>query len=151
MKGFFGTVSEAHTDYPVNLDLVKKYYTLVENPEEADFAIVFITSPNSGVGYDKADRDKGGNGYMPISLQYNDHTATHARAKSLSGGDPFEDFTNRSYKGKSVKTANKQDMLSVIETKQKMKGKPVIVSLSMTNPTVMSEFEPSADAILRWF
>ena len=151
VKGFFGTVSEAHTDYPVNLDLVKKYYTLVENPEEADFAIVFITSPNSGVGYDKADRDKGGNGYMPISLQYNDYTATHARAKSLSGGDPFEDFTNRSYKGKSVKTANKQDMLSVIETKQKMKGKPVIVSLSMTNPTVMSEFEPSADAILIGF
>ena len=64
------------------------------------------------------------------------------------GGDPFENFTNRSYKGKSVKTANKQDMLSVLETKAKMKGKPVIVSLEMDKPTIMSEFEGSADAIL---
>ncbi|WP_227742485.1 beta-glucosidase [Parabacteroides distasonis] len=76
------------------------------------------------------------NGYMPISLQYNDYTATYARNPSLAGGDPFENFTNRSYKGKSVKTANKQDMLSVLETKAKMKGKPVIVSLEMDKPTI---------------
>ena len=106
-----------------------------------------MTSPNSGTGYDKSDREKGGNGYMPISLQYNDYTATYARNPSLAGGDPFENFTNRSYKGKSVKTANKQDMLSVLETKAKMKGKPVIVSLEMDKPTIMSEFEGSADAI----
>lgn len=120
----------------------------VDNPDEADFAIVFMTSPNSGTGYDKSDCEKGGNGYMPISLQYNDYTATYARNPSLAGGDPFENFTNRSYKGKSVKTANKQDMLSVLETKAKMKGKPVIVSLEMDKPTIMSEFEGSADAIL---
>lgn len=107
-----------------------------------------MTSPNSGTGYDKSDREKGGNGYMPISLQYNNYTATYARNPSLAGGDPFENFTNRSYKGKSVKTANKQDMLSVLETKAKMKGKPVIVSLKMDKPTIMSEFEGSADAIL---
>ena len=107
-----------------------------------------MTSPNSGTGYDKSDCEKGGNGYMPISLQYNDYTATYARNPSLAGGDPFENFTNRSYKGKSVKTANKQDMLSVLETKAKMKGKPVIVSLEMDKPTIMSEFEGSADAIL---
>lgn len=63
-------------------------------------------------------------------------------------GDPFENFTNRSYKGKSGEAANKQDMLSVLETKAKMKGKPVIVSLEMDKPTIMSEFEGSADAIL---
>ena len=146
--GFFGTTSEAHRDDPVNLDLVRKYFTVVDNPDEADFAIVFMTSPNSGTGYDKSDREKGGNGYMPISLQYNDYTATYARNPSLAGGDPFENFTNRSYKGKSVKTANKQDMLSVLETKAKMKGKPVIVSLEMDKPTIISEFEGSADAIL---
>ena len=101
-----------------------------------------MTSPNSGTGYDKSDREKGGNGYMPISLQYNDYTATYARNPSLAGGDPFENFTNRSYKGKSVKTANKQDMLSVLETKAKMKGKPVIVSLEMDKPTIMSELLP---------
>ena len=107
-----------------------------------------MTSPNSGTGYDKSDRETGANGYMPISLQYNDYTATYARNPSLAGGDPFENFTNRSYKGKSVKTANKQDMLSVLETKAKMEGKPVIVSLEMDKPTIMSEFEGSADAIL---
>ena len=37
-----------------------------------------MTSPNSGTGYDKSDREKGGNGYMPISLQYNDYTARYA-------------------------------------------------------------------------
>ena len=42
-----------------------------------------MTSPNSGTGYDKSDREKGGNGYMPISLQYNDYTATYARNPSL--------------------------------------------------------------------
>ena len=51
----------------MNLDLVRKYFTVVDNPDEADFAIVFMTSPNSGTGYDKSDREKGGNGYMPIS------------------------------------------------------------------------------------
>ena len=83
--GFFGTTSEAHRDDPVNLDLVRKYFTVVDNPDEADFAIVFMTSPNSGTGYDKSDREKGGNGYMPISLQYNDYTATYARNPSLAG------------------------------------------------------------------
>ena len=47
--------------------------------------IVFMTSPNSGTGYDKSDREKGANGYMPISLQYNDYTATYARNPSLAG------------------------------------------------------------------
>ncbi len=45
-----------------------------------------MTSPNSGTGYDKSDCEKGGNGYMPISLQYNDYTATYARNPSLAGG-----------------------------------------------------------------
>ncbi|GIR99565.1 MAG: hypothetical protein CM15mP102_03860 [Flavobacteriales bacterium] len=35
---------------------------------------------------------------MPINLQYSDYTATNAREKSLSGGSPFENFNNRSYK-----------------------------------------------------
>ena len=71
-----------------------------------------------------------------------------ARNPSIAGGDPFEAFTNRSYKNKKVSTYNKADMKSVLDTKAKMKGKPVIVSLTLSNPTVMGEFEPSADAIL---
>ena len=133
---------------PVNLDLVRKYFTPVDNPDAADFALVFMSSPNSGTGYDKADREKGGNGYMPISLQYNDYTATYARATSLAGGDPFENFTNRSYKGKTVKTYNQRDMQAVLEARRLMGNKPVIVSLEMDKPTVFAEFEGVADAIL---
>lgn len=146
--GFFGAPTPDRTDYPVNLEMVKKYYTVVDTPEEADFAIVFIESPNSGTGYSLEDRKRGGNGYLPLSLQYNDYRAVDARNPSLAGGDPYEPFTNRSYKGKTVKTFNKTDMQSVLDTKAKMKGKPVIVSLTMENPTIMSEFEKSADAIM---
>ena len=58
-------------------------------------------SPMGGKGYSLND---GNPEYLPISLQYGDYTATAAREVSIAGGDPFEDFTNRSYKGKSVKT-----------------------------------------------
>ena len=74
---------------------------MVETPAEADFALVGIESPNGGVGYDVKDLENGGNGYVPISLQYEDYTAVDAREVSLAGGSPLEDFTNRSYKGKT--------------------------------------------------
>ena len=69
---------------------------------------MFIESPHSYLmGYDPEDVKKGGNGYIPISLQYNDYTATSARETSIAGGDPFEAFTNRSYKNKTAHTINK--------------------------------------------
>ena len=91
------------------------------------------------------------NGYYPISLQYNDYVATEARATSLAGGDPYEKSNNRSYKGKGVRTINKEDMLLVQETKKKMGDKPVIVVVDCKNPFVLSEIEPYADAILLTF
>ena len=66
----------------------------------------------------------------------------------MAGGDPLEDFTNRSYKGKSVKAINISDLAMVTDTYAKMKGKPVIVSIDMSNPMVFSEFEKDANAIL---
>lgn len=145
---FFGNVTKDYWADPVEKSLVSKYYDVVSSPEEADFAIVFMQEPVSGTGYDVKDRDKGSNGYVPISLQYNDYTAVYARATSISGGDPHESFTNRSYKGKTVKTANKDDLLSVLETRRKMGSKPVIVALAATRPVIVSEFEKSADAVL---
>lgn len=145
---FFGNTTKDYYDYPVNLDLVKKYYQVVDNPEEADFAIVFIQGPMSGTGYDVADREKGGNGYVPISLQYNDYTANSARTTSIAGGDVKESFTNRSYKGKTVKTANKDDLALVLNTRKQMKNKPVIVTLMATRPVIVGEFEKAADAIV---
>ncbi len=145
---FLGMKTPEKLDYPVNIEIVKKYYNVTDNPDEADAALVFIESPKSGIGYDSADVKLGGNGYVPISLQYGDYTATEARATSIAGGDPMESFTNRSYKGKTVKTRNTTDLGMVTETAAKMKGKPVIVSITMDNPLVFSEFEGKATAIL---
>lgn len=67
----------------MNIDIVKKYYNVTDNADEADFALVFIQNPTATIGYDKEDLKKGGNGYIPISLQYGDYTATEAREKAL--------------------------------------------------------------------
>jgi beta-glucosidase len=81
-------------------------------------------------------------------LQYNEYTATDARETSIAGGDPLENFTNRTYKNKTVKAANYTDAMLVSETKEKMKGKPVIVSVGISNPMVFGEIEKNATAIL---
>lgn len=146
-----GRIEEQHIT-PLSKELVERYFELVSTPQEADAAIVFIESPNSGYGFDEeAARTGKDTGYRPISLQYSDYTATHARAQSLSGGDPYEDFTNRSYRGKSVKTVNKGDMDLVIQTKKSMGEKPVIVAINVLNPPVLSEIEPYADALFLLF
>lgn len=145
---FFGNTTPDYWDYPADRNLVAKYFDLTDRPDEADFALVCIQGPMSGTGYDVADRTKGGNGYLPISLQYNDYTAITARDTSLAGGDAKEGFTNRTYKGKSIQTANRDDLTLVLDTKQAMGNKPVIVCLSTSRPVVVAEFESSADAII---
>ncbi|MBT8297718.1 MAG: glycoside hydrolase family 3 protein [Maribacter sp.] len=147
-RNFLGMETPASTDYPVSLDLVKKYYKVTDNPDEADLALVFIQNPEATIGYDKTDLAKGGNGYLPISLQYGDYTATDARDTSIAGGDPMENFTNRTYKNKTTKTSNITDMQLVMDTKTKMGDKPVVVSVSTTKPMVFNEFESAASAIL---
>ena len=136
---------------PVPADMISKYYDKVDNPKDADFAIVFINAPASGSGYDRSDVAAGGNGYVPISLQYEDYTATYARETSIAGGDPFEDFTNRSYKGKTVTTSNKGHMQLVRDTRKAMGAKPVITVINISRPMVMSEIESYTDAILLSF
>ena len=146
MFGMGGTSAE-RWDWPVAKELVEKYYEWVDDPAQADFALVMIQGPQSGSGYDVADRNKGGNGYVPISLQYTDYKATYARAKSIAGGDRLEKSDNRSYKDKTVKTPNYSDLKLVIDTKKAMGDKPVVVVVALGRPAV-PEFEPYADAIL---
>jgi beta-glucosidase len=150
-RNFLGMETPEKFDYPVNMDIVKKYFSVTDNPEEADLALVFIDSPDSGNGYSRDDVAKGGNGYMPISLQYGPYTATEARATSLAGGDPMETFTNRSYKGKTVRASNITDLGMVNETRKKMNNKPVIVSVHLSNAMIFGEFEKNANAILAHF
>lgn len=147
-RNFLGVETPASTEYPVNIDLIKKYAKVTDNPAEADAALVFIENPKSGIGYDQEDVKAGGNGYVPISLQYADYRATDARPTSLAGGDPMENFTNRSYKDKPVKTRNATDAQLVSETRRRMSGKPVIVVVNVSNPMVFSDFEADASAIL---
>ena len=148
--GMFGLSMGApgHWDYPVDKALVEKYYDWAVEPEEADFALVIIEEPKAGSGYDVNDRKKGGNGYVPISLQYRPYKAEYARKESIAGGDPKEDFTNRSYQGKTVTTYNEKDLDLVMLTKKQMASKPVVVVVRATRPAVLSELEPYADAVL---
>ncbi len=145
---WFGMTTLERTEYPFNMDVVAKYFELTESPAEADFALLGIRNPEGGVGYDRADLEKGGNGYVPISLQYSPYTAHQARAVSLAGGSPLEDFTNRSYKGKTVTASNISDSQLVTETKRKMGDKPVVVVVRVDKPMVFAEIEGSASAIL---
>jgi beta-glucosidase len=149
---FFGMPTPEKTEYPVNLDLIKKYYTVTDDPAKADFAMVFIKSPVSN-GYSRADREAGGNGYVPISLQLKDYTATEARAQSMAAGDPVIDptITNRSYLNKTSKSNSYPDLNTILDTKKAMNGKPVLVAVTVSNPMVFGEFEKEVDAIVGEF
>ena len=140
-----------YESYGISLNLVKKYFDVVENPAEADVALVFIQGPTVDRGHHITDIEAGGNGYTPISLQYGDYTAKYARKESLAGGDPKESSKNRSYYGKRVKTHNKVEMETVLKTRKEMGKKPVIVAVAAERPMCFHEIEKAADAILIGF
>ena len=139
---------KAKMGYGVSIDMLRKHLNVVENPEEADCAVVFIDGPTVGRGHSNADLAAGGNGYIPISLQYGDYTAKYARKQSIAGGDIYENFTNRTYRNKSTTTDNKYEMEAVIRAKKMMGDRPVIVVVRVKRPLVLAEIEPYADAIL---
>jgi len=147
-RNWFGVETPESWKDAINPEVAKKYFTVVEKPEEADFALICIDSPKSGVGYSQEDVKKKGNGYVPISLQYSSFKADAARETSIAGGSPLETFTNRSYKGKTILASNSNDMKAVNETKAKMGGKPVVVVVKISNPMIFAEIEKSASAIL---
>ena len=146
---WFGVATEERTEHPFNMEVVAKYFEVVDNPDEADFALVGIENPNGGVGYDVTDTENGGNGYVPISLQYGTYTATNAREQSIAAGSPLEEgVDNRSYNGKTTTSINISDMSLVTDTKRMMGDKPVVVIVRVAKPLVFAEIESSADAIL---
>ena len=150
-RNFLGMPMPEKLDYPVSLDIVRKYLNVTDDPAEAALALVFIEGASSGNGYDSEEAKKGGTGYVPISLQYKEYVAKTARDPSIAGGDPLERFTNRTYKNKKSKAINFTDLEMVTDTYQKMKAKPVIVCVNLSNPSVFAEFEGHADAILGTF
>lgn len=150
-RNFLGMPIPEKLDYPVNMEIVKKYFQVTDDPAAADYALVFIESPNTGNGYKTENVRKGDNGYLPISLQYGEYTAVNARATSIAGGDPLESFTNRTYRNKKISATNITDLAMVNDTYRKMKGKPVIVAMKVSNPAVFAEFEKNANSILVHF
>lgn len=150
-RNFLGMEIPEKLEYPVSIDIVKKYFNVTEKSEDADFALVFVSSPNSGIGYSSEEAKKGNNGYVPISLQYGEYTAKEAREVSIAGGDPLEKTTNRSYKNKKNTAINISDLGMINDTYKKMKGKPVIVSINLNTPMIFSEFEKNANGILVHF
>ncbi|WP_233188320.1 glycoside hydrolase family 3 N-terminal domain-containing protein [Actinomyces qiguomingii] len=121
-------------------------YVRVADPREADAAVVFIESPLSDP-YSTTDREAGGNGYLPLTLQYRPYTATTARARSLAAGD-FRETGDRTYRGKTNRAANESDLDAVIAARKSMGDRPVVVVVRMHNPAVLAELEPYADAII---
>lgn len=152
VKNWFGQANPEVIDYPVKLDQVRKYFDVTDDPAKADVALVFVKGPMANPGYDADDKKNGGNGYIPISLQYGPYTAGLAREKSIAAGDPAEPgLSNRSYKGKTVTAANVNDLEVILNTKKQMNGKPVVVVMSLSNPAVVAEFEKEVDAIMIGF
>ena len=153
VRDWWGDWSKQTLNSPIDKTLLEKYYNVTNDPSKADFAIVFVSGPyvnNDGGGYDVKDREKGGNGYVPIPLQYGTYTATAAREKSLAAGDPVIDPTikDRSYKGKTVTASNTMDLNNILRTKDMMGDKPVIVVANLSRGMIFNEFENEADGIL---
>lgn len=126
------------------------YFELVDSPDKADAAVVFLESPLCDC-YDPEDVKKGGNGYRPITLQYRPYKADTAREHSIASGDFREPFGDRSYKGKENTPYNASDLDNFLKTREAMGHKPVFAVLHIHNPSVVSEFEPLADGILAHF
>lgn len=134
-KGFFRQPVPAHDVDGLDAAAVGEYYELVDDPADADAAIVVMSSPMSDPYVDGE--------YRPISLQYGPYDAPTAREQSLAG--------ERSYRGKAAQVANSGDLVNLRTARAAMGDKPVIVLLQLDTPVVMAEVEPLADAVYAHF
>ena len=141
---FFRTPVAAHDVDPLRVDSCPLRRT--HDPRKADVAVVFIESPLSNP-YSVDDREKGGNGYLPLTLQYRPYTARTARQRSIASGD-FRESADRGYRDKTNRAVNASDLNAVLQARADMEEKPVIVVVRMHNPAVLAEFEPYVDAII---
>ena len=44
-KDWFGNITPEKLEYPVNMELVKKYFNVTDDPAKADLALVFVKGP----------------------------------------------------------------------------------------------------------
>lgn len=147
----FGNVTPASWEDAVNMNIANKYFNTTTNPSEADVALVFIDDPDPGLGYSATDKENGGNGFLPLTLQYKEYKAEYARETSIAGDTRPTDVLNRSYKDKVVTANNTKSLDIILDTREAMGDKPVITCINMTNPMVFSEFESEVDGIVLGF
>lgn len=149
-ENFFGAPIPAKWEDPISEEMAADYFDTTEDPTEADLAIVVINGPENGrtAGYSAELAEQGDNGFLPISLQYETYTATEARDPSLAGDERATDVLNRTYKNKTVTAKNNSDLELVRKTVEEMQGKPVVVILRMSNPTVVAEFENEIEGLV---
>ncbi|MDR1867245.1 MAG: glycoside hydrolase family 3 C-terminal domain-containing protein [Treponema sp.] len=150
------------------VDLLKSYFgsdhviTDSARAGTADVALIFGSSLISGGGSYNAD---GSINYKPANLSYAPYTATNARAVSIAGV-PIRDAAgtvtgreNNSYKGKTADPfdaipgffgSSPSTLPNFLEDLNlaKASNKPVILSLSLSNPMVLKDIEADIDAIL---
>ncbi len=132
-----------------------------EELARCDFAIVVVSAPSTGNGYDSATGT-----YKPISLQYGEYTANSegVRDPSLAGDYVYEEVNsvygpigtytkeNRTYYGESTIASNYSDLELIESVAAAMpEGAPTVVCVNAMNAMIFSEFEPEADAILIGF
>ncbi|MDR1151253.1 MAG: glycoside hydrolase family 3 C-terminal domain-containing protein [Bifidobacteriaceae bacterium] len=127
-------------------------YTDAEDASNADVAIAFMSSVSAGGGSRNATAHT--NTYTPVNLDYKNYTAANARTTSYAG-EPLRDGAgnaigqaNRSYKGKTTAVAAATTNQLTQLAQAKASGKPVIVVFDTSRPSVLTEIEPNADAIL---
>lgn len=147
---FFRSIQPAVDVAPLTEQDVQGYFQLVSTPEEADAAVVFAESPLCDC-YTQEDLDQGGNGYLPITLQYGPYKAEAARAHSIAKGDFREKDCDRTYINKENKPYNASDLDNILAARETMRDKPVIVVLQLHNPVVVAEFEGKIDGLIAHF
>jgi beta-glucosidase len=147
------------------LNLLGSYFgasnVSADNASNATVALVFMSAVSAGGGNRDANAHR--NTYLPVNLDYKPYTASAARLTSVAG-EPLRDSSgkvtgmeNRSYSGATVEAAAGNNpayaaanQLARLQA-AKASGKPVIVVINVTNPPVLVEIEPSADAIVANF
>jgi beta-glucosidase len=147
---FFRTRQPAADLQPLSSKEAEGYFTLAASPAEADAAVVFAESPLCDC-YTQEDLDRGGSGYLPITLQYRPYRAEAARPHSLAKGDFRENDCDRTYINKENTPYNASDLENILAARQAMGDKPVIVVLQLHNPAVVAEFEGQVDGLIAHF
>lgn len=146
-------------ELPVSKKVLKGYFEIVDNPSEAEVAIVFVDSPkcvNTGYNTDAEE-------WCPITLQYRPYTADAdcVEEDSITGDVKIEKtespygivenktVENRGYYDAENTVANEADLDLILTTAEL--GIHTVVCVNASGAFCVDEFEDKVDAILVGF